>query len=138
MKIKYYGIPHNAITLRNFLFVKGIKVSKARSERLFALYKWLIEEPRQCENVGLISFRAAAPTCYSDLKASTYFSDVRLLARVKLVFPMLVEATFMEEFERTFPLRRCMGELLKYPTFAKSMREVLQNPFGSINTQRDN
>lgn len=138
MKIKYYGIPHNAITLRDFLFVKGIKVSTTHSERLFALYKWLLEKPRQWENVGLVSFRAAAPTCYSGLKASTYFSDVRLLARVKLVFPMLAEATFMEELERAFPLRRCMGELLKDPTFAKSIREVLQNPFGSINTQRDN
>lgn len=138
MNIKYYGVPHNAVTLQRFIASRGKKISNARSERLFALYKWLLEEPRQWENVGLISFRAAAPTCYSDLKASTYFSDVRLLARVKLVFPMLVEATFMEEFERTFPLRRCMGELLKYPTFAKSMREVLQNPFGSINTQRDN
>lgn len=138
MKIKYYGIPHNAITLRNFLFAKGIKVSQARSERLFSLYKWLLEEPRQWENVGLISSRAAAPKCYSSLKASTFFSDVRLLARVKLVFPMLVEATFKEELVRAFPLCRHMGEFLKDPTFAKSIRAILQNPFGSINAQRDN
>lgn len=137
MNIKYYGVPHNAVTLQRFIASRGKKISKARSERLFALYKWLLEEPRQWDNVGLVSFRAEAPTCYSGLKASTYFSDVRLLARVKLVFPMFVKATFREELERAFPLRYCIGELLKDHSFVKSIRETLQNPSGITNTQRD-
>lgn len=137
MNIKYYGVPHNAVTLQRFIASRGKKISKARSERLFVLYKWLLEEPRQWETVGLVSFRAEAPTCYSGLKASTFFSDVRLLARVRLVFPMCAEATFSEELERTFPLSHCMGDLLKDPRFAKSIREILQNPFGSTNVQRD-
>lgn len=126
MKIKYYGIPHNAITLRNFLFAKGIKVSQARSERLFTLYKWLIEEPRQWENVGLASHRAEAPSFYGELRDSTFFTDVRLLARVKLVFPLLAEATLREEFERTFLSVRAFKELMKNPEFTKSIQETLQ------------
>ena len=102
MKVKYYGVPHNAITLRNFLSAKGVKVSQSRSERLFALYKWLIEEPRQWENVGLASFRADSPSFYSALKDSTYFADVRLLAKAKLIYPMYAEATLREMAERMF------------------------------------
>lgn len=127
MKIKYYGVPHNVITLRNFLFAKGIKVSQDRSERLFALYKWLIEEPRQWENVGAASHRTEVPPCYAGLKDSTFFTDVRLLARVRLVFPLFAEATFREEVERTFFSMRSLKEHMKDPAFAKSMQEAIQN-----------
>ena len=127
MKVKYYGVPHNAITLRNFLFAKGIKVSQTRSERRFTLYKWLIEEPRQWENVGAASHRADAPSFYGMLRDSTFFSDVRLLARVKLVFPLLAEATLREEFERTCFSMRSLKEHMKDPAFAKSMQEAIQS-----------
>ncbi len=131
MNIKYYGVPHNAVTLQRFMASRGTKISKARSERLFALYKWLLEEPRRWDNVGLVSFIAEAPTCYSGLKASTYFSDVRLLARVRLVFPMRAKATFRDELDY------CIRGILKDPIFVKSIRETLQNSFGSTNVQRD-
>lgn len=128
MKVKYYGVPHNAITLRNFLSAKGVKVSQSRSERLFALYKWLIEEPRQWENVGCASHRVEAPSFYEGLRDSTFFADVRLLARVKLVFPLLAEATLREEFERTFLSVRFFKERMKKnPEFAKSILEIFQD-----------
>lgn len=126
MKVKYYGVPHNAITLRNFLAAKGVNVSQSRSERLFALYKWLIEEPRQWENVGLTSHRAEAPSLYGGLRDSTFFTDVRLLARVKLVFPLLAEATPREEFDRKFLSMRSFMERMKDPEFAKSIQEIFQ------------
>ncbi len=127
MKVKYYGVPHNAITFGGFLLARGVKVSSTHSERLFSLYKWLLEKPRQWEDVGFASSRAKAPSCYSGLSDSTFCSDVRLLARLKLVFPMFREAAPDELFERLFPVKSLLKDHMKDPAFVKSMQEIIHS-----------
>ena len=96
MKIKYYGVPHNATTLKGFLSSRGINISEARSERLIRLYKWILAEPRQWQRVGIVSFRIDAPKFYRGLKDSTFNDDVRLLAKVRLIFPMFADPSLLE------------------------------------------
>ncbi len=125
MRVKYYGVPHNPVTMQGFLLSKGIKATLERSSRLLDLYHWILEEPRQWETVGLASFRAEPPPFYSNRKPSTFHSDVRLLARVGLIFPMYTEATLKEQFERIRPTKEIIADAMKDPDFVKSILSIM-------------
>ena len=125
MRVKYYGVPHNPATMRGFLLSNGIKATIERSARLLELYRWILEEPRQWETVGFASFRTDPPPFYSKRNPSTFHSDVRILARVGLIFPMYADATLKEQIERIRPTKRIIEENMKDPDFVKSILSIL-------------